>query len=339
MPATQDELHLVYASDANYVRYIEVALRSAYAKASRPSDLVVHVLDCGIPDEVWIPFAKRLESILPSSSHLVRHVIDMAQFSGLKTWTNGTLALYARLNLPTLLQDLDWCVYADGDTLFLADPFELQAFQDEHIALKGFVCPGAAQNFELPWFKQNDVHLDVNTYLCSGFLLMNLKWFREHDAEASCFRFMQEHPNPPFPDQDTLNAVCLGFTAGLPDGWGTYGFLCWKYPIDFYKCIHYAHSLPWKSRFLWRVGYLDNAAVWVYAARAMTGYSIRELTGIAPWQWALWRTYTRLMGASVTFASYLPFVGRYFARYRVLFFTHAERRRFFSPAFWKPQTA
>lgn len=53
MDSQHTPLHLVYASDANYVHIVEMAIASACVLASRPNDLIVHVLDCGIPDEMW----------------------------------------------------------------------------------------------------------------------------------------------------------------------------------------------------------------------------------------------------------------------------------------------
>lgn len=53
-------LHFVYTSDERYVLVTEVSILSAYAKASRPRDLVVHELDCGIPDAAWAAFQARV---------------------------------------------------------------------------------------------------------------------------------------------------------------------------------------------------------------------------------------------------------------------------------------
>lgn len=59
------QLHLGYASDAKYVHIIEVAIASAYVLASRPNNLIIHVLDCGIPDKAWDAFSSRLATALP----------------------------------------------------------------------------------------------------------------------------------------------------------------------------------------------------------------------------------------------------------------------------------
>lgn len=337
MPATQDKLHLVYTSDVHYVLFTEVSIRSAYVKAARPENLVTHVFDCGIPDADWDAFAKRLEATLPTPPHLVRHRIDMTRYQALRMWKGRSLATYTRLSPASILSNLDWILFVDGDTLFMDDPEVLLASRNENAALVGYLDTEAEENFKRPWYAEHGrVLLErKGPYVCCGVVLMNLKWFREHDAEARCLQLMEECPDAPFVDQDVLNIVCAGHTAILPEGWGTYGFLYWKHPIAYYKCIHYTGVVPWAQGFSWRVGYLDIAAVWVYSARVLMGLPIRDLVRKPLWQWTLGRAYTRLMGAAMACASALPIVGRRFMRYRALFFTRAERRRFYSPKYWE----
>ena len=53
MTASQPDLHLVYTSDANYLFLTAVSACSAFAQASDPTRLAIHVLDCGISDDAW----------------------------------------------------------------------------------------------------------------------------------------------------------------------------------------------------------------------------------------------------------------------------------------------
>lgn len=336
MCTNDNKLHLVYASDANYVLYLEVAIHAAYVKASRPEDLIVHVLDCGISDKQWADLVKRIETAEPAA-HLERHDIDMSRFDGLPGWTNNSRAIYARICLPSILQTVEWCLYADCDTLFIADPLDLLACRDPSVGIVGYRCPMARENnFLNPWYAEYAPELlERDDYVCSGLLLMNLGWCRKNDIETKLLTFMAEHPEAPYPDQDAINVVCMKHIMPLPDGWGTYGFLSWQYRPNFYKCIHYTKPRPWKPQFIWRVGYLDMVALWVYAAQAMLGHSIVTLTGLPAWKWWLGRVYSWSLASALRVASMFPIIGGRFAHYRRLFFTHTERKHFLSSSFWR----
>lgn len=210
------KLHLVYAADANYLFPLRVAASSAIAQASRPQDLVIHVLDCGIPDDKWETFGESLYG--GGRTRVVRHPIDLALFHSFAEW-HGSLATYARLCLPDLLQDVAWCVYADGDTLLTDDPFKLGAFFDSRLAMQGHATSLTTQP---EWFARHGLALDWSHYVCAGFLLLNLAWMRTHSIARQSLEFLRKHPDAPFPDQDALNILCAGHVGMLPDAWGVF---------------------------------------------------------------------------------------------------------------------
>lgn len=333
MSATQDKLHLVYASDANYVRYIEVAACSAYIKASRPEDLIVHVLDCGIPDDAWAAFVKRLESALPTTPHLVRHPIDMARFADFPRWNHGSLAIYARLYLPELLPEEDWCVYADGDTLFVDDPLAILACRDASIALLGRQDPFASASTRA-WYASHNFPRDPATYLCSGFLLMNLRLFRERNYARQCMDFMRVYPDAAFPDQDALNVVCAGSKRALPEGWGI--FAAKVFGAERPRCIHYAGigELPWRVSFSWKQGYRESMKIWYCCAETLLGLSREEVSKVPGWRWRLGLAYTWALKCMVRTLRLIPGVRRRLGRYEGRFCSRKDRW-LFSPALWR----
>lgn len=333
-------LHFVYTSDERYVLVTEVSILSAYAKASRPRDLVVHVLDCGIPDAAWAAFQARVLAAAPLAT-LSRHRVDTARFAALRLWKGSSVATYARLCTASLLPELEWCVFVDGDTLFLDDPMALVGCYDKDLALKGFPDTQAFKKPAMAWYRRPGNAIDPERYVCCGFMAMNLAWFRAHGVEERCLAFLRRNPDAPTVDQDALNIVCRGHIGALPDGWGAYVFLNYtaradvRRPIDRYKCIHYTGLTPWRPIFLWRIGYHDIAAVWVCAATTLRACPIRAVTGLPAWRWRLGRAYTRLAGAAVRLRARFPLIGRKVSGYKRLFFTKAERRRFLTPAFWR----
>lgn len=312
-----NKLHLVYAADANYLFPLRVAVSSAIAQASRPQDLVIHVLDCGIPDEEWEPFLASVWS--GGEAAFVRHPIDLNRFGGFREW-HGSLATYARLCLPDLLPDVPWCVYADGDTLFTDDPFKLESLFDEACAMQGHATSLTTQP---EWFARHAFAQDWAHYVCAGFLLLNLSWMRAHDAVRWCLGFLCEHPDAPFPDQDALNILCAGQVGVLPDAWGVFSGAALALTRP--GCIHYAGELPWALRFRWYVGYSDAACVWVTCCQSLFGLSRRDCTGIPAGKWLAGRLLSRCIAGLAPLLALLPPVRRRFPNLRARFATRGSR--------------
>ncbi len=213
-----NNLHLVYAADANYLFPLRVAASSAIAQASRPQDLVIHVLDCGIPDDKWETFGNSLYG--EGRTRVVRHTIDLALFRSFAEW-HGSLATYARLCLPDLLPDVAWCVYADGDTLFTDDPFKLEAIFDGTCAMQGHTT---SLTMQPEWFARHGLVQDWSHYVCAGFLLLNLEWMRVQAIARRSLNFFPEAlmascvriPTRPSPTKTHSTSCVLGTWACFP---------------------------------------------------------------------------------------------------------------------------
>lgn len=331
MCTNDNKLHLVYASDANYVLYLEVAIRAAYFRTSRPADLIVHVLDCGIPNAQWESFVQRIGTVEPTA-HLERHIINMEQFDKFPGW-NGSRATYARLCLPSILSDVDWCVYADVDTLFVDDPLELLSLYDPAIGLQGpfdQVAPTRAWR----WYERNGIPLSPEEYVCAGFILINLAWFRKHDMERRALQFLSDHTDLSFPDQDMLNILCAGNKRLLPEGWGT--FAAQVFGVKELKCIHFAGvgELPWKVSFSWKRGYRESMLIWYQCAKTLLGVSRYEVSKVPGWRWWIGLTYARMIKYTVRLLSLFPGTGSIQRFYEGRFPTR-KQRYLFKPAFWR----
>ena len=80
LPPHVENLHLVYNCDANYLFLTAVSAKSALRKASDPTRVIVHVLECGFGDEDWARFVEQVghgESFTPQ---LYRHHVDPGTF-------------------------------------------------------------------------------------------------------------------------------------------------------------------------------------------------------------------------------------------------------------------
>lgn len=238
-------LRIVYATDMGYLMPTRVSASSALAWAGERSEIALYVIDCGIDDAAWVGFADALRKAFGVAFELHRVPVDMTRFSALRGWSNNSLGAYARLLIPDLLPEADWCVYADGDTLFAGDPLKRQALWKGDCALMGHLDAFDAN--QPVWHHERNLPWHDDTHICSGFILMNLEWFRVHDATDRCLELLKEHPDFPCVDQDALNVVCENNIKLLPDEWGVLVYTlhgCVKG-----GCLHYVGDRPWET---WR---------------------------------------------------------------------------------------
>ena len=269
-------LRIVYATDMGYLMPTRVAASSALAWASDRSEIAIHVLDCGIEDSAWEEFARALRTRFGESFALYRHSVDMSRFGSLQGWTNGSKGTYARLDIPCLLPDADWCVYADGDTLFTDDPLKLKDIWKGDCALMGHLDPFDAS--QPIWHRERNLPWHDETHVCCGFLLLNLEWFRAHDVTGKCLEFLHRYPDCPCVDQDALNVVCENHIKLLPDEWGVLAYTlrgCAKG-----GCLHYGNTPPWKN---WRP-YSRHHRVLIPSSRRLWLLFAGRVLNRRPWQ-------------------------------------------------------
>jgi lipopolysaccharide biosynthesis glycosyltransferase len=143
--------------------------------------------------------------------------------------------------LPKLLPDLDYCIYADVDTVFCGDLVEASMIdlKDNYIAAVP-ESPGM-----------------IN----SGFLIMNLSQIRKdniYDKLVSVSQTERYH----YPDQTLLNNVCKSRIMHLPIKYNLVNWSCYnqiKNPLstdkDLYELryntvmVHFTgNNKPWKNK-------------------------------------------------------------------------------------------
>ena len=286
---TESPLHIVFASDQRFFRQLTVASGSAvYASRAGGGGVSLHILDCGIDEPSWTSYAALIERVAAKVNvkvMLVRHRIDMSLFAKFSNW-NGSKATWVRLLIPDLLPDVDRCIYSDCDMLFVADPHEmLDALDDPNVLIAGHRDPSVKDlSPDELWCQKHRVEFDSATYVCSGLLALNLAAFRKEKIAEKCFAFVFENPDVPLVDQTTLNRVCLGRKALLPDGWGLFVRECLAFDGRI-KAIHYAGSpcWPWETCRTWHnVAWLTIAkevyVIWLDFETRILGFSLPGVT-------------------------------------------------------------
>ena len=305
-----NNLHIVYATDSRYLFATQVAAGSAIAWASRPRNLVIDILDCGVGDNEWQAFAATLHGLGGDCFSLVRHRIDMSAYDDMAEW-HTSKGIYARLEIPQILREVAWCVYADGDTLFTDDPFKLETIWDPRYAIMGHL-DDAQENRKI-WYTNYGLPWDKAHHICAGFILLNLDWFRNNSGTAKCFDIIKQY-RPPYNDQDALNLICYGRIGLLPDEWGVFTYLADANTRP--GCFHYAANRPWELSKTSRIPMNSMQRIWFMTMTRMFGKSPWRCN--KPYYIYVWQCLKTKMWISLyMLANKLPLIkGRYDSLYK-----------------------
>ena len=127
-----------------------------------------------------------------------------------------SLATYYRLLMLKILpDDVDKCFYIDGDMIVDTDlsliyeqmaSFQLASVVIEVLAMsnKGMTLQHLNNMTDFKVFSKSP---DKAPYFNAGFFLLNVKKAKQLRLFEAAFDFLKRYPNPPYADQDTLNAI------------------------------------------------------------------------------------------------------------------------------------
>lgn len=240
-----ETIDIALAADAAYFPGLLVTAVSLARHASRERSLRINVLDGGIGAENREFLERKLAEAHAACT--VRYFdIDDRRFAAYPAWNGNGRMAYARLLLPDLVTDADWLVYCDVDFLWLADVAELWKLRDPTRVLQA--RRDAVGTFLLKaedeWYRARGIEVDMDDYVCTGLMIVNLAEFRRRQIARTIFGFLGEHPDVLFVDQSAINAVVRekGF---LDERWGA--FSRWLSDADFHRslAVHYSGCAPW----------------------------------------------------------------------------------------------
>lgn len=118
---------------------------------------------------------------------------------------------YFRLFAASILpSSVDKVIYIDGDAIVIDSLTNLCALEIDNKAVAGVPdCNQSPSQYNRLGLKSK------NVYINSGILLINLKYWREHDSERLFRKYLKEN-NPEYVDQDVLNCVFQNEKLVLP---------------------------------------------------------------------------------------------------------------------------
>lgn len=245
--------HVTCNIDNSYVQHCMAMLCSLFDNNKRYT-FIVHILGRNISE-----FNKEELNRLTNAYEnlLLFHDVNEHCLDGVSFRTKNPLSksAYYRLLLSSILTDVDIVLYLDSDMIVLGDVKDLFDLDISNYALAACLDP-------MPF---NDLHrrqlnLPVNAQcFCSGMMLVNLRYWREHGSEHELLSYARKKRTPVFlHDQDVLNFVFKKSWYMLPPKWNRPSFAsnlkweCYKSfdYVDFYKhpcIIHYNNQTakPW----------------------------------------------------------------------------------------------
>lgn len=259
-----------------------------YLKTRNPKDLdmqdfeegcVFHVLHSDyIEHDIKGKFhllGKELSNIYPCE--ILFHKVDESIFKkeNLSPW-QGSYATYYKLILTRFIDKVDTILYLDLDLYINCDIRELFAIDLQDNVLAGADIAGIYKGYFKNILDNSEVIIPLSNWLNVGILLINLKYFKEDEAQDKIKKTLETYLFDSVPDEAVLNIVfpnrlrlpviynfCIGFlTFGDINPQDYYNFEKYNgyflYSVDFYenflskaKVIHYCFlsAKPWGNRF------------------------------------------------------------------------------------------
>ena len=213
------EIPIFFSTDDNYMPYLDVAMSSLIANASKAYRYRIIVLNTGLdPENVALVKRHECEGVAVDFVDISEHVAAIQ--SHFKNVYHFSVATYYRLFIASLFPQYDKIVYLDGDLVVLGDVSQLY-----HTDLGDNVLAAAPEQYmpttsEFRRYARIAVGVAPDRYINAGVLVINLKAFRENRIEE---RFVDLITRYDFdlldPDQAYLNYLCRDKIHYLPNGW------------------------------------------------------------------------------------------------------------------------
>ena len=209
----KDSITIVFATDANYSLYTSIAI-SSILENGNPSTYYqfVILISSDFSEECRHLTIKTVSSFENSEVNFVEAgtIFDNSHI-GISHITTPT---YYRLLLPSILQNIDECLYLDSDIVVCGDLSELFNIDISNYYVAGVKAPWYILQRETIGSKESKDLIPTDRYINAGVLLMNLDKIRRDGIDKKFIEFStQEFVSQ---DQDIVNVSCYDAILHLP---------------------------------------------------------------------------------------------------------------------------
>ena len=235
---------IFFASNDKYVPYLDVAISSIIANASKENNYEIIILKTDISEENQNKLLIHNKENITIKFYDVKEILEPIKKT-LPDMFYYTLAAYYRLFIETAFPQYDKAIYLDCDLVVLTDISELynKDIGDNLVAAVHEQNTYRDPNFT--GYVENILGIPPHTYFNSGVMLMNLKQFRKSKVQKMFLHMLTTYNFDCLaPDQEYLNVICHNRVKYLPTGWNKHSFP--EPPEGELKICHYAlANKPW----------------------------------------------------------------------------------------------
>lgn len=223
--------NIVINTDDNYIQHAMAMLCSLYEN-NREHEITVHVLQKELSNKSRTCISTLAERY---NNNVLYYNVNEEQLAGVQFRKNRPLSMaaYYRLLLASILPlNIDKVLYLDCDIIVVRDIEEIFRIEIDDYAL-------AASLDHFPYSQQHrlQLHMEVGERtFCSGIMLVNLKYWREHSIEKGLLEYAKRHREEVWlHDQDVLNYYFKKKWFLLPPKWNRTADTLSPIPCEFYK--------------------------------------------------------------------------------------------------------
>ena len=206
----REPINICFASDNNYAKYMGVAIASILKNKDKSDIINIYVLDGGISDARKNEISK-LSVIAPFNIQYLQVNTDFFKYLPMCDTKHLTSAAYYRLTIASQLPELDKVLYLDCDLIARRSLYDLYNIKIGNNYIAGVIDI---------LYKENTSRLNLNKYVNSGVLLMNLDKWRKDNIEKKFWQYIEKHGDRiVWHDQDVINVVCQKGIEYIDDKW------------------------------------------------------------------------------------------------------------------------
>ena len=258
----QIEIPIFFSTDDNYIPYLDVAVSSLIANASKDRRYRIIVLNTGLsPENVSKIKLRERDGFVIDFIDISDHVENIK--SHFKDVYHFSVVTYYRIFIASLFPQYDKIIYLDCDLVVLGD---ISSLYDIHLGenILGAAPEQYVQNTpEFRRYAEVALGVDPDEYVNAGVLVINLKEFRKNRIEEKFISLITDHDFDLLdPDQAYLNYLCKNKIYQLPNGWNKEPM---PLPCEGKKnIVHYAlYKKPWQYDDV-----MDGEYFWHYAKQS-----------------------------------------------------------------------